>query len=88
MSFELVSPQKIRHQSGYIVQGGDRFHLEYIENDKVLVIPVEDRIEENYEIYWEKISSWEPPFDHITLSNDELKRIQGNVLSALEFEKI
>ena len=88
MSFELVSPQKIRHQSGYIVQGGDRFHLEYIEQDKVLVIPVEDRVEDDYEIYWEKISNWEPPFDNIVLSSDELQRIQGNVLSALEFEKI
>ena len=88
MSYELVSPQKIRHHSGYIVQGGDRFHLEYIESEKVLVIPVEDRIEDNYEILWEKISGWEPPFDHIALTNGDMIRIKENVISALEFEKI
>ena len=88
MSFELMTPQKICHRSGYILQGGDRYHLEYIEDGKLLVIPVEDRAEEEYEIFWEKISRWEPPNNNELITNAELDRIKENVKSALEFEKI
>ena len=88
MSFELISPQKIGHKSGYIVQGMDRYHLKYIEHNKNLIIPVEDRVENRYEIYWEKVSGWEPPFENEAITHRELDRIKTNVLSALEFEHI
>jgi len=88
MSFKLVSPQKISHQSGFVVQGGDRYTLEYVEGSKILVIPVEDRVEDNYEIYWNKATRWEPPFQDDSITTDELNRIKSNVLSALKFEKI
>lgn len=88
MPFHLLSPQKIQHHTGYMVQGGDRFHLEYLVEGKKLVIPVEDRAEANYDIFWDKISGWEPPHEKVKISREELKTIMDNVSSALEFQKL
>ena len=88
MTFELISPQRIRHESGFILQGKDRFNLEYIEGKKVLIIPVEDRIESDYRIFWERVESWEKPFEKEPITPEKLNKIKSNILSALDFEKI
>lgn len=39
--FTKISPQKVRHSSGYIVQVIDRFHVEYIDGNNRAVAEVE-----------------------------------------------
>lgn len=39
--FTKLSPQKVRHTSGYIVQVIDRFHVEYIHGNNRAVAEVE-----------------------------------------------
>jgi hypothetical protein len=35
MTFERVAPQVVRSAEGWTVQIGDRYHVEYLENDRV-----------------------------------------------------
>jgi hypothetical protein len=35
VTFERVAPQVVRHSSGFTVQITDRYHIEYIEGDRV-----------------------------------------------------
>lgn len=39
--FTKLTPQRIRHNSGYIVQSGGRFSFQYIDGDLVAEIPVD-----------------------------------------------
>lgn len=88
MTFKRVAPQVVEHSSGFKVQGSDRFHLRYIENRREVLIPVEDRAVSTYEIYWDKIQGWEPPYDKQDLSKEDITRIKENVLSALTFQNL
>ena len=39
--FTKLSPQKVRHSAGYIVQVGDRHTVEYVEDGREAVVEVE-----------------------------------------------
>ncbi len=85
MAFSLISPQKARHSSGFIIQGGDRYHIEYVEFEHVLRIPVEDRLDPPYEIYWDQANKWEPPFDTEIISEEKKQEIISRVQEGAKY---
>jgi hypothetical protein len=41
MGFARVAPQVARHSDGYIVQVGDRYHIEYADGDAIARVPAD-----------------------------------------------
>jgi hypothetical protein len=41
MGFARVAPQVARHSNGYVVQIGDRYHIEYADGDAVASVPAD-----------------------------------------------
>ncbi|HJW94094.1 MAG TPA: hypothetical protein VJ901_10790 [Thermoanaerobaculia bacterium] len=39
--FRRLAPQKVQHSSGYVVQTGDRYSLQYLEGDLCATIEVD-----------------------------------------------
>jgi len=67
-----------------------RSGIEYIEGERRVLIASEFMSGEDpgIVIYSNDLTSWEPPHDHVNLSESDLERIKSNVLEDLKRYKI
>ena len=78
--FSSLSPQKVRHSSGYLVQVCDRYHVEYIEGSRKVKIEVD--FGTTVGIYKSSLSKWS---DGQSISTTDKSTILHRVSDALNF---
>jgi hypothetical protein len=78
--FTKITPQRVSHSSGFIVQVFDRYHVEYIQGEKTALVEVD--FAPIIGIYKSTLSAWE---DGGILSETEKSIIIDRISEALKF---
>lgn len=81
--FTMLGPQKVQHDSGYVVQTGDRYHLEYLEGERVAVVEVD--FGSVISIYVDRIA-WKTPSNALPITWQEKAKIVERVVAVLRFQ--
>jgi hypothetical protein len=81
-----IWPNGVKSDAGYTIKRTDRFKLEYIENDKNMIVEVEDGLK-NTVVYQSTIKSWSPPFDGVPVTSEDKQRIIRNIEEGLKYLK-
>lgn len=85
MEFLWINKQGVRSDSeGFILQRQSRFIYQYIYEDHLMTIPVEDAAHYE-EVYLSEVNGWEVPHNLEVIPEDELLKIRNQVIKALEF---
>ena len=82
-TYTRLGPNWVESSSGYSVRRVDRHTLRYSEQDRELDVEVEAGLA--LAVYAQSITSWRPPFEHISVSPQDRERIMQHILAALAF---
>ena len=80
--FQKISPQKVQHSDGYLVQVADRYAVEYLDENYVACIDVD--FGETVGVYFRSLVVKNKSGDDIELSKDEYSKILERVVSGIE----
>ena len=79
--FERLAPQAVRHTSGYRVQIGDRYSVEYLEGDEVASIAAD--LEGPVVVLHRDSVRWTKPHEH-PATEDERTMLVDRVRAGIE----
>lgn len=84
MGFVWINKQGVKSSAGFVLQRIDRFSYHYIENQKVLKVPVENGLVDD--LYLDPNAQWEPPFENEKLKSEDIDRVCVNLQAAMAFK--